>query len=357
MFSLTARPLLVIAGVLAVLAALGVVWLVYRATGLPPMRRKRRAAFVAGAVALAVLAPAFAVGATGLAVDHGNRIYASWAGLTGTGPAGVAIATGSLVRPGQGSVQVVHVHGGSGVRDNQVLMWLPPGYDPHAAHPYPVVMFLPGQPSTPQGTFRRYAFARTATQLIHDHGVPPFVAVFPTLMIAPPRDTECTNVPGGPRAESWLNTVVPAYVGQHYRVQAPGRNWSVVGWSTGGFCAAKLLTAHPGRYGSATSFGGYFSPLQDHTTGSLFGGQARLYDRNSPMWLYTHHHGLRGSRLLIVAGRQDAESWPSSRRMLQLAGSDPAVSHLVFPTGGHHYENYRGYLARALVWGAKSWRL
>lgn len=357
MFSLTGRPLLALTGVLAVLAVLGVVWLVYRATGLPPLQRKRRAAFVAGAVLLGVLAPAFAVGATGLAVNNDYGFYTSWSDLTGVGPAQVPIVTGSLVNPGQGSMRVAHVPAAGGVRDNRVLVWLPPGYDPNAVRPYPVVMFLPGQPSTPQATFRHFGFARIATQLVKAHRVPPFVGVFPTLMIAPRRDTECTNITGGPQAETWLNTDVPAYLGQHFRVQPPGRNWSVLGWSTGGFCAAKLLTAHPGRYGSATAFGGYFNPIQDRTTGSLFVGQPHGYDLNSPMWLYEHHHGLRGSRLLVVAGRQDSQTWPDSQRMLQVAGGDPSVSHLVFPTGGHNYKNYSSYLAQTLVWSAKSWRM
>lgn len=356
MLALTGRPLLVLTGVLAIVAVLGVAWLVYRATGLPPMRRRRRTAFVAGAVVLAVLAPAFAVGAAGLAVNNDYGFYTSWADLTGTGPGQVAIVTGSLVRPGQGSLRVVHVASSPGVVDDRALVWLPPGYDAHAARPYPVVMFLPGQPSTPQATFRHFAFARIATQLVQAHRVPPFVAVFPTLMVAPPRDTECTDIPGGVQAERWLNTDVPAYLGRHYRVQPPGRDWSVIGWSTGGFCAAKLVTAHPARYGAATAFGGYFNPVQDRTTGSLFGAQAQGYDRNSPLWLYQHHHGLGGSRLLVVAGRQDTQTWPDSQRLLQLAGGDPAVSRLVFPAGGHNYKNYRSYLAQALVWGAKSWR-
>ena len=356
MLSLTGRPLLVLTGILAALAVLGLVWLVYRATGLPPMHRKRRAVFIAGAVVLAVLAPAFAVGATGLAVNNDYLFYTSWADLTGLGPGQATIVTGALVRPGQGTLRVDTVHGHAGGLDDRVIVWLPPGYDARAARPYPVVMFLPGQPSSPQGTIRHFQFPRIATQLVQSHQLPPFVAVFPTLMIAPPRDTECTNIPGGVQAESWLTADVPAYLGRHYRVQQPGRNWSVIGWSTGGFCAAKLVAAFPGRFGSATAFGGYFNPVQDRSTGSLFGGQSQRYDRNSPVWLYQHRHGLGGSRLLVVAGRQDTETWSSSQQMLRLAGSDPAVSHLVFATGGHNYKNYRSYLAQALVWGAKSWR-
>lgn len=356
MLSLTGRPLLVLAIVLTILAVLGVVFLVHRATGSPPLSRARRLALGSAALALALLGPAFAVAATALAVNDDYGFYTSWADLTGAAPAQVAIRTGTLVRPGQGTVQVRTVGAHAGGVDDRVLVWLPPGYDADAARPYPVVMFLPGQPSSPQETFRHFEFARIATRLVQQHQVPPFVAVFPTLMIAPPRDTECTNIPGGVQAESWLNSAVPAYLARQYRVQPLGPDWSVVGWSTGGFCAAKLVAAHPGRFGSAAAFGGYFKPIQDHTTGDLFDGQALRYDRNSPLWLYRHDHGLGGSRLLIVASRQDPESWPESQQMLRRTAADPSVSRLIFAIGGHNYNDYRRVLAQALVWGARSWR-
>lgn len=357
MLALTGRPLLVLTIILAALAVLGLVYLVYRAAGSSPLPRSRRAVFVSLAVVLALAGPAFAVGATALVVNNDYGFYTSWADLTGSGPAQVAIQTGSLVRAGQGSLQVRTLQARGGGLDDRVIVWLPPGYTPHPLHPYPVVMFLPGQPNSPQGTFRHFQFAQIANHLLQSHQMPPFVAVFPTLMIAPPRDTECTNIPRGVQAETWLNSDVPRYIGQQYAVQPVGPDWSLVGWSTGGFCAAKLVTAHPGRFGSAAAFGGYFAPIQDKTTGSLFGGVPQRFDRNSPEWLYRANGGLGTSRLLIVAGRQDGETWPQSQRMMKITSGDPAVSRLVFPTGGHNYKNYRSYLGQVLEWGARSWQL
>jgi pimeloyl-ACP methyl ester carboxylesterase len=219
-------------------------------------------------------------------------------------------------------------------------------------------MFLPGQPNSPDGAFRHFDFGAIAGPLVASGKLPPFVAVFPTLMIAPPRDTECTDIPGGPRAETWLETDVPSFVTAHYRVLPPGPGWTLMGWSTGGFCAAKLLTAHPDRYSSAASFGGYYRPLQDRSTGDLFGGSRGLEDSNSPMWLYHRdlaRGGLGSARLLLIAGRQDQETWPETKAMIDLAGSDPAVYHLVFSTGGHNYHNYRRYLPDVLRWSATAW--
>ena len=252
-------------------------------------------------------------------------------------------------------MMTVHAHRAG--RDDQVLVWLPPEYDEPAyrTHRFPVVMFVAGQPSSPQIAFHQFDFAHVATQEVAAHRVAPFVAVFPTLMVSPPRDTECTNVPAGPQAETWLSRDVPTYVQQHLRVQPPGRAWTAMGWSTGGFCAAKLVTSAPRTFSSAVSFGGYYQPLEDHTTGSLFGGRARLREENSPQWLYRRFGGLHGSRLLMVAGRQDRETWASTARMIQVASGDPAVAHVAFPQGGHNYRNYASYLPAGLDWAARSW--
>jgi enterochelin esterase-like enzyme len=352
------QALTTVAALLAV-AALGV--LVTRpgnTSGTPLARRLVRR--TAPVVALALAAQGLAVMAVGLAVNDSYGFYTSWSDLLGRTSGGARIQTGGLVAAGQGRVQVLTVQAHVDGRNDRVLVWTPRQYDAAANRDrsFPVVEFLPGQPNSPDGAFRHFDFGAIASSLISSGRVPPFVAVFPTLMIAPPRDTECTDVPGGPQAETWLERDVPAFVASHFRVQPPGPGWSVMGWSTGGFCAAKLLLSHPEQYSSAASFGGYYQPVQDRTTGNLFQGRRTLEDHNSPMWLYQHlqtHGGLGNARLLVVAGRQDGETWPETKAMIDLAGSDPSVAHLVFPTGGHNYHNYRQYLADVLSWSASAW--
>ena len=113
-----------------------------------------------------------------------------------------------------------------------VLVWLPQQYDElrNRLTKFPTVMVLPGQPSTPQATFNGFAFAAQATRAIDSGKVRPFIAVFPPLMIAPPRDTECTDVPGGPQAETWLSSSVRQQVVKRFRSDPSGAKWSSGGW-------------------------------------------------------------------------------------------------------------------------------
>ena len=357
---LTSRSMLYLTVVIAVLAVAAVAFLVSTRDPAATSLRRRLVLRTVPVVVLVLVAQAAAVMAVALSINNSYGFYTSWADLFG-GPSGNApIVTGGLVTASQGKVRVFTLHAHTGGRDDRVLVWTPRQYDQlrRTGHRLPVVMFLPGQPSSPSGTFRHFGFAIAATRLIDSGKVPPFVAVIPTLMIAPPRDTECTDVPGGPQAATWLEKDVPAFLTHHYQVQPLGPGWSVMGWSTGGFCAAKMLTTHPQNFSSAVSFGGYYQPLQDNTTGSLFGGDPLFEQRNSPTWLYLNdrrHGGLHGARLLVIAGKQDKETWPQTAAMINIANGDPAVSHIAFPVGGHNYHNYRNYLPAALTWGASGW--
>ena len=354
MLSLTGTPLFVLAVAAAIVPVLVIAWLARK--GGAQATSRRRITRVVTVTALVLLAQGAAMAALALKVNDKYTFYTSWADLTGQIAQGATIQTGGILPTGEGTIRVMSAPARNAGTNHEVLVWLPPQYDDPAykSYRFPVVMFLTGQPSTPTAVFDEFNFASTAAQAIASHQAQPFIGVFPSLMVTPPRDTECTNVPGGPMAETWLSSDVPSFIERSFRVAAPGRAWTAMGWSTGGFCASKLLMAHHDHFGSAVSFGGYYTPIQDATTGDLFAGQRKLYDENSPQWLYTKG-GLHGDRLLLVAGQQDKNSWGSTKRMLEVTAGNPNIASITFPVGGHNYRDYSSYLASALAWAAKGW--
>ena len=343
--SLVGLPLLLLVGAAALVAPV-VTGLVWRSGG-------RRRLGVVGRVAAVLGCQALAVSLTFLAVNRDFVFYSSWGDLLGTSATPTPrIQTQNLVHPGQGSVEVVQVQGAASGVDAPVLVWRPPQYDqPAYAHTkFPVLMVLPGQPSSPAVMFAHFDFGASATQAIDDHLVKPFVAVFPPLMTNPPRDTECTDVPGGPKAETWLAQDVRDAVLQHARVASTPSSWAVAGYSTGAFCAVKLLLAHPNLYTDAAGFGGYYQPITDHTTGNLFGGSRIRYDENSPLWLYGRTGLAAGHRILLLTSQGDPDSYAETQKMLAATRGDPGVSSLVFSTGGHNYRNYSASVPDVLRW-------
>jgi S-formylglutathione hydrolase FrmB len=197
--------------------------------------------------------------------------------------------------------------------------------------------------------YHEYDFGTVASQAVTSGKVKPFIAVFPPIMIAPPRDTECVDVPNGPQAETWLTTDVPDALQAKYRVEPPGKHWSLLGWSAGGLCVGKLLLKYPAIFSAAVSFGGAFQPYLDNTTGDLFGGNTQLQNENSALWLYKKY-GMRGGKLLMVSGKQDPWSWNDSSLMSVTAHGDPNVTLVSFPTGGHNYRSYKPYVPQGLEW-------
>jgi hypothetical protein len=342
--SLTGLPLLLLVGALTLAAPL--------ATMLTWRRRGSGWTAAVGRVAAVLGCQALAVATTFVAVNRDFVFYASWSDLLGTEAPAATIQTQHLVQPGEGSVAVVQVHGAVSGSNGPVLVWRPPQYDQpaYARTRFPVLMVLPGQPSTPSVMFSHFNFGAVATRAIDEHLVKPFVAVFPPLMTNPPRDTECTDVANGPKAESWLADDVRTAVLRDARVTPTRTPWAVAGYSTGGFCAAKLMLAHPRLFTQAAGFGGYYQPLTDHTTGNLFGGSRTRFDDNSPLWLYERGRLLPGHRLLLITGAQDRDSYASTEAMLAATRGDPDVSSLVFPTGGHNYRNYAGAMPDVLRW-------
>lgn len=302
-------------------------------------------------LALALLGQLGAIFAVFLYTNDTYQFYSSWADLAGIRTAPAAISVNGL-SPGEGQIEVMNVNGTASHVNADVMVWLPPQYnEPHYKnHKFPVMVFYPGQPSTPSAAFHTFHFGQVASQMIKSGKIKPFIAAFPTLMIAPPRDTECTNVPaGGPQALSWLQQDVPNAIRAHYRVQPMGKQWSLMGWSTGGFCAAKVLLKQPTSYSAAVSFGGYYDPIQDSTTGNLFHGLKHFKQSNSPSFLY-QKKGLGSDHLLVVASRSDPETWPSTQKFLALSAGDGSVSTILPASGGHNTNDYSSYLPQALAW-------
>ena len=179
--------------------------------------------------------------------------------------AGLVPSDGSEGRILTLTVRVPGVTGPGGER-LPVLVWVPKQYDqkPFAKTQFPVLMMLPGQPSTPQGVFSSFVLGRAAQDAIDSGQVKPFVMVLPPLMIDPPRDTECTNVPNGPQAETWLFDSVRTAVIKKVRVDKLGTHWSSMGWSTGAFCSAKLLLRHRPLFNASVGIGGYYTAETDN---------------------------------------------------------------------------------------------
>lgn len=300
---------------------------------------------------------------TGLLIANREYdFYSSWSDLLGIKSNG-AVAAGDSDVPtadsGQGRIESRTVRStgtGPGAERLQVLVWLPDGYDDAAKRKtqLPVLMMLPAQPSAPQATVKSWDFPAQASAAIQAGKIKPFIAVFPPIMIDPPRDTECTDVPKGPQAETWLTDNVRDDITEHYSASPKAADWYAAGFSTGGYCAGKLLIRNRDKFGAAVSIGGYFNALQDDTTGDLWGGSTKLRNENSPRWIIKQG-SVPATNLLIITSKEDRSSYEGkeyadSKQMIADTEDVPGVSTILLDSGGHNLSTYGPTLPAALAW-------
>jgi enterochelin esterase-like enzyme len=356
-------------GVLAVTVLLA---LTTPATALLLWSRVRGAAVlrVVQRLSLVLACQLTAVLLTAVLVNDQFSLYESWADLLGTDQAqagqpqpdpnetsgstlGAARALQGAVAPlpGLGRLRHETLHGPRSGVTAKVWVLLPDGYDTPAAatRRYPVVVFLPGYPGTPTTWLHALELQKVLDAEVSAGRVPPLIAVLPTMNVAAPRDTECTDVPGGPQVATWLGTDVPQLVHAQTRSLPPGAGWAVTGYSTGGFCAAKLVLTAPQSFGSGAVLAGYFTASTDVTTGDLFGGSEQARRLNDPLWLVSNRPA-PPSNLLTVWSAQDPETAGPTQAFLKAVKPPLKVEEIRLARGGHNTQVWLGALPAVLSW-------
>jgi S-formylglutathione hydrolase FrmB len=314
--------------------------------------------------------------------DYGY-FYGSWTGLwngvrqavTGAPAGGPVVVTGPLrhgkdpAAPGglrvvrdarfstasewplRGRLETVQIHGPATQIRTRAHVYLPPQYFQrrYAHTTFPAVEVLTGYPGTNMQLVRKLEYQQVLLRQLHHHRAEPMVLVMMRSAVVFPRDTECTDVPGGPQAETYLAQDVPAEMTHYYRVKPDG--WGVIGDSTGGYCAAKITMMNPYVFHAAVSFSGYFTTISDATTGSLWGGSRVLQELNSPLWRLRHLPPPPVS-MLVLSSRDEGGPLGITNTLRFAAAARPPlqVTTLIEPHGGHNFGTWRPEIPRALAW-------
>jgi enterochelin esterase-like enzyme len=358
---LTSTTLLVLAAFLAVSLPVAAVTLWNRLPGTQLVR-------VGGRLSLVVLAQVFAVLLVLVTVNDQYLFYVSWQDLLGSTPAPGVITTVQHLDPvtsqpntgtvyhgpvstktDDGQLLQVILRGGRSHVTGRVLIHLPAGYDATSPRRYPVIELLQGWHAPPESWMNNLHIFESMALAQHSGGLGPVITVMPDINVAVPRDAECTNIPHGPQVETFLTTDVRDLVLSQYRALPARTSWGLMGYSTGGYCAAKFAFHRPDRYGAAVVMSGYFDAIKDKTTHDLWGGSQQYRNQNSVLWLLAH----RPAPLIDVlafASVYDKESYSTTAQFLALPPGQMQVSSLIVPRGGHNFKALRAALPEMLVW-------
>ncbi len=312
-----------------------------------------------------LVAQGAAVAAVAVQVNRDYGFYPTWSSLFGSAVvAAPVLKERTHLRPNgeatsgsasdTGRYERITLNGAQSGISATVMTWLPPQYNDrrYAQTRFPVVMVLGAAGVHIPFVVNRLNFANTASKEIRSGRVAPFVAVFPEINVALPVETECTNYPGSTLAFTWLNQDVRNWATGALRVATDARHWSVMGWSTGGYCAALLHLRAPDRFGAAASVEGYFTPAPDRHTGDLgrlLKANLPLAHESSPQWLIEHRPP-RSVHLLVMTSNTDPQSRPQALEFLRRARNVPGIQPYIVPNLGHSLDAYQAVLAPILGW-------
>jgi enterochelin esterase-like enzyme len=364
---LTSNKVLALAVLSAVLLFVGTVWWWPRLA-----RHGWRAVSARVGILLATQVAVFA--SVGLAANQAFGFYASWADLlgqesgqgvvvdhdgAGTGGPLQVLDTQQVSVPGgsrpriAGQIQKIEIVGRTTRIASPAYVYLPPEYfqPRYRTRTFPAAVVLTGYPGTAEALVKGLHYPQTAHRLAKDGEAQPMILVMMRPTVAPPRDTECVDVPGGPRTESFFATDLPDAVGHHYRVGRKPGSWGIVGDSTGGYCALKLAVHHPDVYAAGAGLSPYYKAPIDPTTGDLFHGNEKLRNEADLIW-YLKHRPAPDTSLLVSSSRHGETNYKATLDFISLVKSKQPtrISSIILDSGGHNFNTWRREIPPTLQW-------
>lgn len=357
---LTSTKLQLLFSLLAVVAVVATVWWWPRLGG-----RSWRA--VGGRVGVLVANQALTLVALGLALNAWGGFYGSWDDLLGTGAAAAgapiiaAGGTGAAVKVldsravKAGRIEQVLIPGATTGITAPAYVFLPTAYFTKKPERFPVILALTGYPGDARNLMTRMDLPGRMARAIAAHEAQPTVLVMMRPSVAPPRDTECIDVPGGPQVETYFTKDVKQSMSASFRVGSSTADWGILGGSTGGFCALKMAMRQPSAYTAAVSLSGYFRTILDSTTGDLFGGRKELEQQNDLMWRLAHLPA-PPVNVLVTSSKVGESDYGATLRFLAAVKPPMQASSLILPSGGHNFDTWNRELPQALPWLAQQLR-
>ncbi|MFE7117791.1 alpha/beta hydrolase [Streptomyces sp. NPDC057654] len=380
---LTSRSLLYTVIFVAVLCVGLTVWLW-------PRLAKRGTLPVAGRLGSIVVTQVAVVAAFMLAVNANFEFYGTWNELFGKydktpvsvthlgkgGPyATVGATKDGLVQPAGaqgldkikgiphgpaekvGKVQSVKILGRRSHAINPAFVYLPPQYfqKQFQRQRFPVAVVISGYPGGIMNLAQHLQVPQTASELINENKMQPTVIVMIRPTIAPPRDTECVDVPDGPQAETFFTKDLPEALKQTYRVGHDPSAWGAMGYSSGGSCALQLAMREPGVYPAAASLSGDYKIGNDLTTGNLFGTgpDAKKKEHEHDLIWRLKNMPVPRVAVMVTSSKKGEKNYGETMKFLDAIKAPMSKSAIILGEGSHHFTTWRREIGPALEWMGK----
>jgi enterochelin esterase-like enzyme len=236
-----------------------------------------------------------------------------------------------------------------GGRDQQVYVYLPPGYAQHPDRRYPVVYLLHGFPGRPLAFLLTVRLGVVEDELYAKGKGQPVILVMPFGSTGTFTDKEWADGVG--TGEGWATFVsrdLVQAIDARYRTVAAPAGRAIAGLSEGGYGAINIALHNPGEFGVVESWSGYERAAHIR---SIFGRDLESVGANSPLdTLSAAAPELRRDHVYFwfYSGTNDPLHVQNRAFAGELKRLDIAHRYLVF-RGGHNWALWRGQATRALL--------
>ena len=231
-------------------------------------------------------------------------------------------------------------------------VYLPPQYylPAYRTDRFPVVELLHGTPGIPANWLVQLRVPQLMDKLIAAHEIGPMVLVMPAINPVKGRRQECTDGPQG-LDDTYLSTDVPAIIRARYRVSTDPAEWGLLGYSSGGYCAANLALRHRASFGAAAILDGYFR-AKDGPAGTALGGNPALEDANSPL---TIARSLPADTAPMPAfwlsvGTASRANLAFDKAFVSALERTVRVTSILQPGGRHDFYTFAHEIPPSLIW-------
>ena len=167
--------------------------------------------------------------------------------------------------------------------------------------------------------------------------------------VAPPRDTECVDVPGGPQTETFFAKDLPDAVPDHYRVGSEAAELGHHRRLDGRLLRAEDGHAPPAVYAAGAGLSADYKAPVDPTTGDLFQATSSCGSGRTPA--VASEHLPRAGRLCWSPAASRARRTTGHAKFIEpVKGRADAVSSIILDSGGHNFNTWRREIPPTLVW-------
>lgn len=209
----------------------------------------------------------------------------------------------------------------AGFAPRDAALYLPPAALVPDPPRLPLVVFMMGQPGSPDPT--SLAAALDAFAASHE-GLAPIALVVDQLG-SRDADPACVDSASFGAVSTYVNEAVPAHARERLNVIDDPAYWTIGGFSNGGSCAFAYAAEHPETWGSLLDVSGNEYPGSEHpdqTIADAFGGDAAAFEAAKPASLLAARGGqFAGHLAIFTSGAADAVFGPGQANNAALAAS------------------------------------